>query len=79
MFLQSALLQFQLVMFVISTTGQGDMPHDSLVFWKKLLRKRLPHDCLSELRYTYFGLGDSTYVKYAYILIYSFHMRLHRN
>lgn len=61
---QSLLLQHQLVIFVISTTGQGDMPHNSLLFWKKLLRKKLPPHCLSRLKYTCFGLGDSTYLKY---------------
>ncbi|KAM0255850.1 hypothetical protein ACHAQJ_005355 [Trichoderma viride] len=60
----SVLLQYQLVIFVISTTGQGDMPHNSLLFWKKLLRKKLPPNCLSRLKYTCFGLGDSTYLKF---------------
>ncbi|KAK5998283.1 NADPH-dependent diflavin oxidoreductase 1 [Cladobotryum mycophilum] len=60
----SALLQHQLVIFVVSTTGQGDMPHNSLLFWKKLLRKKLPPSCLSQLKYTCFGLGDSTYIKF---------------
>ncbi|KAL7962923.1 hypothetical protein V8C34DRAFT_300864 [Trichoderma compactum] len=60
----NALLQHQLVIFVISTTGQGDMPHNSLLFWKKLLRKKLPPNCLSRLKYTCFGLGDSTYLKF---------------
>ncbi|KAH7327986.1 sulfite reductase flavoprotein alpha-component [Stachybotrys elegans] len=60
----SALLRYQLVMFVVATTGQGDMPHNSLLFWKKLLRKRLPPGCLAQLKYTCFGLGDSTYVKF---------------
>lgn len=44
------------------------MPHNSLLFWKKLLRKKLPPHCLSRLKYTCFGLGDSTYLKYAYAL-----------
>ncbi|PON15324.1 hypothetical protein C2W62_24450 [Candidatus Entotheonella serta] len=48
---------------MISTTGQGDMPHNSLLFWKKLLRKRLPRDCLARVRFTCCGLGDSTYLK----------------
>lgn len=39
------------------------MPHNSLLLWRKLLRKRLPPGCLEQLRYTCFGLGDSTYVK----------------
>lgn len=61
--IQNALLQWQQVIFVISTTGQGDMPHNSLMFWKKLLRKRLPPGCLGQLSFTCFGLGDSTYIK----------------
>ncbi|KAI6780424.1 NADPH-dependent diflavin oxidoreductase-like protein [Emericellopsis cladophorae] len=60
----NSLLKHQIVMFVISTTGQGDMPHNSLLFWKKLLRKRLPPGCLSQVNFTCFGLGDSTYVKF---------------
>ncbi|KAM0221558.1 hypothetical protein ACHAQD_005075 [Fusarium lateritium] len=60
----NALLQPSFVIFVISTTGQGDMPHNSLLFWKRLLRKKLPPGCLSSIKYTTFGLGDSTYVKF---------------
>lgn len=44
------------------------MPHNSLLFWKKLLRKRLPPGCLAQLRYTCLGLGDSTYLKCASML-----------
>ncbi|KID98453.1 sulfite reductase flavoprotein alpha-component, partial [Metarhizium majus ARSEF 297] len=58
------LLQHQFVLFVISTTGQGDMPHNSLLFWKKLLRKKLPPDCLGQIKYSCVGLGDSTYLKF---------------
>ncbi|KAJ3474619.1 hypothetical protein NLG97_g9760 [Lecanicillium saksenae] len=59
-----ALLQNELVVFVISTTGQGDMPHNSTLFWKRLLQRRLPAGCLSQVQYTCFGLGDSTYLKF---------------
>lgn len=62
-FTQNELLQHQFVLFVISTTGQGDMPHNSLLFWKKLLRKKLPPDCLGQMKYSCVGLGDSTYLK----------------
>lgn len=55
------------MIFVISTTGQGDMPHNAMGLWRKLLRRKLPPTCLSQLQYTYFGLGDSTYLKYATI------------
>ncbi|KHN98007.1 sulfite reductase flavoprotein alpha-component [Metarhizium album ARSEF 1941] len=58
------LLQQEFVLFVISTTGQGDMPHNSLLFWKKLLRKKLPPGCLSQMKYSCVGLGDSTYLKF---------------
>ncbi|CEI40566.1 NADPH-dependent diflavin oxidoreductase 1 [Fusarium venenatum] len=60
----NALLQPKFVIFVISTTGQGDMPHNSLLFWKRLLRKKLPPGCLASVNYTTFGLGDSTYLKF---------------
>ncbi|KAF4974398.1 hypothetical protein FZEAL_8697 [Fusarium zealandicum] len=62
--IQNDLLQPMLVIFVLSTTGQGDMPHNSLLFWKRLLRKRLPPGCLAAVSYTTFGLGDSTYIKF---------------
>ncbi|OAA68951.1 sulfite reductase flavoprotein alpha-component [Cordyceps fumosorosea ARSEF 2679] len=58
------LLQNELVIFVVSTTGQGDIPHNSTLFWKRLLQRRLPADCLTQVQYTCFGLGDSTYVKF---------------
>ncbi|KAJ4270381.1 NAPDH-dependent diflavin reductase [Fusarium torreyae] len=60
----NALLKSSFVIFVLSTTGQGDMPHNSLLFWKRLLRKKLPPGCLASVKYTTFGLGDSTYVKF---------------
>ncbi|KAK2011043.1 flavodoxin [Colletotrichum eremochloae] len=60
----STLLQYTLVVFVISTTGQGDMPRNSGAFWRSLLRKKLPPGCLSAVRFTTFGLGDSMYIKF---------------
>ncbi|KAI0186193.1 hypothetical protein EV127DRAFT_185979 [Xylaria flabelliformis] len=58
------LLQYSLVIFVISTTGQGDLPKNARKFWKSLLRKRLPANCLSQVNFTTFGLGDSSYFQY---------------
>ncbi|GJC94061.1 NADPH-dependent diflavin oxidoreductase 1 [Colletotrichum higginsianum] len=60
----STLLQYTLVVLVISTTGQGDMPRNSGTFWRSLLRKKLPSGCLGAVRFTTFGLGDSMYIKY---------------
>ncbi|KAI1179445.1 hypothetical protein F4777DRAFT_534347 [Nemania sp. FL0916] len=60
----SDLLSYSFVVFVISTTGQGDLPKNARTFWKSLLRKRLPPDCLSRVSFTTFGLGDSSYFQY---------------
>ena len=58
------MLRYELVIFVISTTGQGDIPGNATSFWKSLLRKKLPPTCLSRLKFSIFGLGDSSYQKY---------------
>ncbi|KAI1470638.1 riboflavin synthase domain-like protein [Daldinia caldariorum] len=60
----NALLQYPLIIFVISTTGQGEVPKNARKFWKSLLRKRLPPNCLQQVNFTTFGLGDSSYSKY---------------
>ncbi|KAI0106263.1 hypothetical protein GGR51DRAFT_518440 [Nemania sp. FL0031] len=60
----STLLRYPLVIFVISTTGQGDLPRNARKFWKSLLRKRLPPNCLRQVNFTTFGLGDSSYYQY---------------
>ncbi|EHA54937.1 hypothetical protein MCOR27_005677 [Pyricularia oryzae] len=58
------LLQYTVVIFVTSTTGQGDIPQNANRFWRSLLRRKLPPSCLSRLTFTSFGLGDSSYPKY---------------
>ncbi|GJQ80364.1 hypothetical protein Trydic_g12228 [Trypoxylus dichotomus] len=52
------------VVFVCSTTGQGEEPDNMKNFWKFLLRKNLALDSLANLRYAVLGLGDSSYVKF---------------
>ncbi|TVY14024.1 NADPH-dependent diflavin oxidoreductase 1 [Lachnellula arida] len=52
---------YTVVIFAVSTTGQGEFPENARKFWKSLLRKRLPPDCLSHVAFTTFGLGDSSY------------------
>ncbi|KAF2400862.1 NADPH dependent diflavin oxidoreductase-like protein 1 [Trichodelitschia bisporula] len=58
------LLQHQIVIFAISTTGQGDLPANAQFFWKSLRSVRLPPTCLLTLRFASFGLGDSSYPKF---------------
>ena len=61
---QSSLAAYSVVIMVISTTGQGDLPANARSFWKSLLRKKLPYDCLQDVLFTTFGLGDSSYPRY---------------
>lgn len=46
---------------MIATTGDGEPPQTMLNAWKFLLRADLPANSLSKLKFTVFGLGDSTY------------------
>lgn len=54
----------QRVVFVTSTTGQGDEPRNMKSFWRFLLRKSLAATSLTTVSYAVFGLGDSGYQKY---------------
>lgn len=47
------------VVFVASTTGQGEHPDNMKGLWRFLLRKSLPADSLAGVAAAVFGLGDS--------------------
>lgn len=53
-----------MVIFALSTTGQGEMPQNARSFWKMLLSGALKPGVLRRLRFTSFGLGDSSYPRY---------------
>lgn len=55
------------VIFVCSTTGQGDEPDNMKSFWRFLLRRNLPGDSLSGLKFGVLGLGDSSYSKFNFV------------
>lgn len=57
------LTQFGIVIILISTAGEGDLPNNAQSFWKSLLRKKLPPSYLERVLFTTFGLGDTSYVK----------------
>ncbi|ETS83780.1 hypothetical protein PFICI_05656 [Pestalotiopsis fici W106-1] len=69
------LTQYPLVILVISTTGQGEMPKNSRLLWKRLLSKRLPPTVFKNVNFTTFGLGDSSYRQYNWAAR-KFHKRL---
>eukprot|EP00667_Euglena_gracilis_P008152 EG_transcript_8239 len=54
-----------LVVFVCSTTGQGDPPGNMRQSWRQLLRKTFP--ALPALHFSVFGLGDSSYAQFNFV------------
>lgn len=56
----------RVVLIVVSTTGQGDLPVNMRHFWQDLTVAALPPALLEGLRFTVFGLGDSHYVQFNY-------------
>ncbi|CAM9904438.1 unnamed protein product, partial [Discosporangium mesarthrocarpum] len=53
-----------LALFIVSTTGDGEVPSNMTKFWQFVLRRGLPADSLSRLTCAVFGLGDSGYSKF---------------
>ncbi len=53
-----------LVIYVASTTGDGEAPISMRRFWATLRRRDLPAGALHKVRYAVFGCGDSSYPKF---------------
>jgi sulfite reductase alpha subunit-like flavoprotein len=49
------------VLFVVSTFGEGEPPHDAIEFWDELQAYR---GSLANLSYGLYAIGDSTYVEF---------------
>jgi len=60
----NTLPQQDFVIFLVSTSGQGELPANMRKNWKKLLNARIPSNWLDSLKIACFGLGDSSYQKY---------------
>uniref|UniRef100_A0A672NQA8 Methionine synthase reductase n=1 Tax=Sinocyclocheilus grahami TaxID=75366 RepID=A0A672NQA8_SINGR len=52
------------VVFVISTTGDGDPPDTAQKFVRKIKNKSLPHNHFSHLHYALLALGDTNYANF---------------
>lgn len=63
----ASLIKENFAIFVCATTGQGEVPDNMKTFWKFLLRKSLPLNSLSKLKYGVLGLGDSSYSKFNFV------------
>ncbi|OBT92588.2 NAPDH-dependent diflavin reductase [Pseudogymnoascus verrucosus] len=58
------LRKYTIVVFAVSTTGQGEFPANGRKLWKSLLRKSIPAGYLRHVDFTTFGFGDQSYVKF---------------
>ncbi|XP_071946877.1 NADPH-dependent diflavin oxidoreductase 1-like [Antedon mediterranea] len=63
----SNLINETLVVFVCSTTGDGEEPQNMKNFWKFIMRRGLPVNSLDNIQFAVLGLGDSSYQKFNYI------------
>ncbi|EER36574.1 electron transfer flavoprotein beta-subunit [Histoplasma capsulatum H143] len=62
--LPESLNDYDVTIFALSTTGQGDIPANARSFWRSLLLKKLPPTFLCGVNFALFGLGDSSYPKF---------------
>ena len=56
-----------LVVYVVSTPGQGEEPDNMKKAWKFLLRRNLPTTSLQFQAFGVLGLGDSSYPKFNHV------------
>ncbi|KAL0038154.1 hypothetical protein WJX79_005239 [Trebouxia sp. C0005] len=54
----------QVVVMVVSSTGEGDPPDNSARFYGHSKRRSLSQDALRHINFTCLGLGDSNYTRY---------------
>ncbi|KAI3429341.1 hypothetical protein D9Q98_005436 [Chlorella vulgaris] len=55
------------VIYVASSTGDGDSPDNAAKFYATLRRKTQPGGLLDGIAFTGFGLGDSNYTRYQHV------------
>lgn len=58
------LVKHTVIIFVISTAGQGELPQNARTFWRSLISAALKPGVLRKVAFTSFGLGDSSYPRY---------------
>uniref|UniRef100_A0A915DZ96 NADPH-dependent diflavin oxidoreductase 1 n=1 Tax=Ditylenchus dipsaci TaxID=166011 RepID=A0A915DZ96_9BILA len=54
----------KVAVFIVATSGQGEIPANMRSNWRRLLARQLPVDLLAGVRMAVLGLGDSSYQKF---------------
>jgi sulfite reductase alpha subunit-like flavoprotein len=54
------------IIFIVSTSGNGQMPDSAVPLWLSLLNSALPFNLLRNVRCSILGLGDSSYEHFNY-------------
>ena len=55
----------EIVIFVVSTTGEGEPPEKARKFYRRFRKQTVDKNLLSNLWYTLLGLGDTNYERFA--------------
>tara|TARA_A100001234_G_scaffold214656_1_gene218483 strand:+ start:685 stop:1146 length:462 start_codon:yes stop_codon:yes gene_type:complete len=54
------------VIFVCSTTGNGDFPENASRFWRKIKSRKLEKELFSNVNYSVCALGDTNYSMFCF-------------
>ncbi|OAF70277.1 hypothetical protein A3Q56_01943 [Intoshia linei] len=55
--------QYDSVTFLVSTTGQGDIPRNMNIFWSQLMRNSVQPQAFKNMTFSIMCCGDSVYQK----------------
>lgn len=54
------------VIFICSTTGNGDFPENASKFWRKIKNRKLDKEIFSHVKYSVCALGDTNYSMFCF-------------